>query len=232
VITHRRAAARGETRLGWLESRHSFSFGDYWDPEWVGFRSLRVINEDRVDPSAGFGRHPHRAMEIVTVMQGGALAHEDSAGHRSVIVPGTVQRMSAGRGIVHSEMNPSAGEESHFFQIWIETAAPDIPPEYEEGRFPPEEQLGRLRPLASPDRREGSLLIHQDAVIYAATLGAGRTLSYALEPERAAWVQVTRGSVSLAGATLAAGDGAAVEDETRLEIGSEGDGELLLFDLA
>jgi redox-sensitive bicupin YhaK (pirin superfamily) len=233
MIRLRPADERGRTRLGWLDSRHTFSFGDYRDPRHMGYRSLRVINDDRVAPAAGFGTHPHRDMEIVTCVLAGALEHRDSLGTGSVIRPGEVQRMSAGTGIRHSEYNPSRSEPAHFLQIWIEPAEEGLAPEYEQKAFPDAERRGRLRLVASPDGRDGSVRVHQDAELYAAVLGPGERVSHPLRPGRGAWVQVARGAAVLNGRPLQAGDGAAVEGEAALDLAAaDGEAEVLLFDLA
>jgi hypothetical protein len=198
----------------------------------MGFRDLRVINEDRVQPERGFGTHSHRDMEIVSYVLAGALAHEDSLGTGSVIRPGDVQRMSAGTGVSHSEFNHSASELVHFLQIWILPEREGLPPSYEQKHFPAAERTGALRLVASPDGRSGSIRIHQDVELYATLLGAGDTVEHALRPGRHAWLQVARGSCELNGVPLEAGDGAAVSGETALRIRGSGDAELLLLDLA
>jgi redox-sensitive bicupin YhaK (pirin superfamily) len=232
MITLRPAAARGRTALGWLDSAHTFSFGDYWDPEYAGFRSLRVINEDRVAPGTGFGTHPHRDMEILTWVLSGALEHRDSLGTGSVIGPGEIQRMTAGTGILHSEYNPSADEPVHLLQIWLLPERKGLTPGYEQHTFPEAGRRGRLQLLASRDGRDGAVTIHQDADLFAAELAAGQSVTHALRPGRSAWVQVTRGAVSLNGKALRAGDGAAVRDEPEVRLTSEGEAAVLLFDLA
>jgi hypothetical protein len=223
---------RGKTALGWLDSRHTFSFGDYLDPEHMGFRALRVINEDRVIPGAGFPPHAHRDMEIVTYVLDGALEHKDTLGTSSVIRPGEVQRMSAGTGIRHSEYNPSKDAGVHFLQIWLLTAKEGIPPGYEQRDFPAAEKRGRWRLVASPDGRDGSVTVHQDADIYATLLGEGDKLAFDLRPGRFAWLQVARGQVTIASGVMKEGDGAAIGNETRIEIEAGAESELLLFDLA
>jgi quercetin 2,3-dioxygenase len=232
MIRIRPARRRGQTALGWLDSRHTFSFGDYYDPEHMGFRSLRVLNDDRVAPGGGFGTHPHRDMEIVTYVLGGALAHRDSLGTGSVIKAGDVQRMTAGTGIRHSEFNASADEPVHFLQIWLLPERRGLAPGYEQRTVPEAEKRGRLRLVASHDGRDGSLTIHQDADVYAAVLDPGERASHRLRPGRHAWVQVARGSVTLNGQPLRAGDGAAVSDETSLDLAGTEPAEVLLFDLA
>ena len=232
MITVRKAGERGHARHGWLESFHTFSFAGYHDPEQMGFRALRVINEDRVQPKRGFGTHSHRDMEIVSYVLAGALAHEDSLGTGSVIRPGDVQRMSAGTGVSHSEFNHSASELVHFLQIWILPEREGLPPSYEQKHFPAAERTGALRLVASSDGRDGSIRIHQDVALYASLLGAGDAVEHALRPGRHAWLQLARGSCTLNGIPLEAGDGAAVSGETSLHIRGSGDSELLLFDLA
>jgi len=232
MITVRRESDRGRFDFGWLDTRHTFSFGDYYDPDHMGFRALRVLNEDRVKPGEGFPTHPHRDMEIVTYVLEGALAHKDSLGNGSTILPGEVQRMSAGTGVTHSEYNHAAEAVTHFLQIWIRPARAGLVPSYEQVRFPAEGLRDSLRLLASQDGRDGSVTVHQDVALFGSRLGAGKTVSHALAPGRGAWVQVVRGSVALAGTRLAAGDGAALSDESRLELTATTDAEFLLFDLA
>jgi len=232
VIVLRRSAERGRANHGWLDSRHTFSFADYHDPEHMGFRSLRVINEDRVQPRQGFGTHSHRDMEIISYVLEGELAHKDSMGTGSVIKPGDVQRMSAGKGVLHSEMNPSSDKPVHFFQIWLLPARRGITPSYEQKRFEDSERQGRLRLVASPDGREGSVSVNQDTDLYAGLFKTGEGARLELRPGRHAWVQVARGDVTLNGETLAAGDGAAVSDERALDLTARSDAEVLVFDLA
>jgi redox-sensitive bicupin YhaK (pirin superfamily) len=234
VITIRRSAERGHFDHGWLDTRHTFSFADYQDPAHMGFRALRVINEDQVQPGQGFGTHGHRDMEILSYVLSGVLAHRDSSGGGGELRPGEVQRMSAGTGIRHSEFNGSAGEPVHFLQIWLLPDHPGHRPSYEQRTFPAAERSGRLRLVASPDGAEGSTVIHQDARVFAALLGAGQALEHPIAPGRHAWVQVARGAVEVNGQRLAAGDGAALSDEPRLRIAGAGEGEaeLLVFDLA
>jgi redox-sensitive bicupin YhaK (pirin superfamily) len=231
MIGIRHAEERGRTRLEWLDSRHSFSFADYRDPEHTGFGVLRVLNEDRVAPGAGFGPHPHRDMEILTVVLSGALAHRDDAGHASLLRAGDVQRMSAGRGILHSERNASDEEPVHFLQIWIEPARRGLAPGYEERRWELGGGAAGLRLLASPDGRADSLTLHQHAYLSAVDLRAGERLEHALAADRRAWLQVVRGRVAVDGVTLGAGDGASVRDATRLALEADADTGLLLFDL-
>jgi quercetin 2,3-dioxygenase len=223
---------RFHTDAGWLDSRHTFSFADHYDPERLGFRALRVINDDRVEAARGFGSHSHRDMEIISYVLSGELGHRDSMGNGSVIRPGDVQRMSAGTGVVHSEMNPSRTEPVHFLQIWIVPDRAGHQPGYEQKAFSENERRGKLRLVASRDGRDGSVTIHQDASLYATLLDPGERASHDLRPGRHSWVQVARGSVDLNGQTLSEGDGAAISDERRLELTGKDSSEVLLFDLA
>ena len=232
MIRLRKATDRGHADHGWLDTWHTFSFADYYDPEHMGFRALRVINDDVVAPGRGFGTHPHRDMEIVTYVLEGALAHEDSMGNASTIVPGEVQRMSAGTGVLHSEFNHSRTDRVHLLQIWLLPDRTGIAPSYEQTLFPDEEKRGRLRLVASPDGADGSVMIHQDARLYATLLAPGEEVSHPLAPGRHAWVHVARGKASLNGRPLEAGDGAAVSAEERLTLRGDGQAEVLLFDLA
>lgn len=232
MITVRNRDERGAVNMGWLDSRHSFSFGHYHDPAHMGFRALRVINDDRVIPGAGFPTHGHADMEIVSYVLDGALEHKDSLGTGSVIRPGEVQRMSAGTGIRHSEYNASRQDAVHFLQIWILPERKGIAPGYEQTSFPEAEKRGRLRLVGSRDGREGSVTIHQDVDLYAALLDDGEEASFTLRPGRHAWVQVARGQVRLNGVVLKDGDGAAVSDETALTLDHGIGAEVLLFDLA
>jgi hypothetical protein len=232
VIRIRRSDERGLAQHGWLESRFTFSFAEYHDPKQMGFRALRVINEDRVQPGQGFGTHAHRDMEIVTYVLEGALEHADSLGTRSQIHPGEVQRMSAGTGVTHSEYNASREAPVHFLQIWILPEREGIAPGYQQRAFPREGRRDRFQLAASREGREGSIVIHQDAEIHLAELGAGARVVHPLRAGRHAWVQVARGALSLGGDRLAAGDGAAVSDQARLELEGIEAAELLLFDLA
>jgi len=227
MIRLRRSNERGHFDHGWLNTYHTFSFADYYDPAQMGFRSLRVINEDRVQPGEGFGTHPHRDMEIITYVLSGALAHKDNAGGEGVLRPGEVQHMTAGSGIRHSEFNASQTEPVHFLQIWILPEKNGLKPGYEQRRF----DIDGLRLVASHDGRKDSLRIHQDADLYAARPNAGQTVTHALAPNRHAWLQVVRGTVTLNGSELSAGDGAAISDEQRLDIRAIEPAELLLFDL-
>jgi redox-sensitive bicupin YhaK (pirin superfamily) len=231
MISIRKAEERGHFDHGWLDTRHTFSFADYHHPKFMGFRSLRVINEDRVQPGQGFGTHPHRDMEIVSYVLEGALAHRDSMGNGSTIRPGDVQRMTAGTGVLHSEFNQSKEEAVHFLQIWILPARPGLEPGYEQRSFPAEERRGRLRLVASPDGRDGSVAIHQDARLHATLLGPDEEASLPLAAGRHAWVQVARGEVDLNGERLRAGDGAAMSGEKAVSLRGRGDAEVLVFDL-
>jgi redox-sensitive bicupin YhaK (pirin superfamily) len=232
MITLRPAAERGHTDLDWLDSRHTFAFGDYYDPAHLGFRSLRVLNDDRIGPGAGFGTHPHRDMEIITVVLAGALQHRDSLGTGSIIRPGEVQRMTAGTGIRHSEYNPSPVEPLHLLQIWLVPERRGLPPGYEQRAFPEAERRDQLQLVAARDGRNGALTIHQDADVFVGLLSPGRRVTQQLRPGRAAWVQVARGSVALNGRTLRAGDGAAVVEEPAVALTADEETEVLLFDLA
>jgi redox-sensitive bicupin YhaK (pirin superfamily) len=228
-IQIRRAVDRGQADHGWLRSAHTFSFADYHDPRHMGFGPLRVINEDRVAPGRGFGAHSHRDMEILSYVLDGELAHQDSMGTGSVIRPGDVQRMTAGRGVTHSEANPSRDREVHFLQIWITPSVRGLAPGYEQRAFPEAERRGRLRLLASPDGADGSLTIHQDARLYGAVLAGADAVRHELAPGRRAWVHVARGAIKVGGAALTAGDAAAIAEPGAIELA--GDGEVLLFDL-
>lgn len=232
MIRIRKALERGHFNHGWLDTYHTFSFGDYYDPEHMGFRSLRVINDDRVQAGQGFGMHGHRDMEIVTYILEGALAHRDSLGNGSTLRAGELQHMTAGTGVRHSEFNPSHEEWVHLYQIWLLPHQQGLRPGYEQIAVSEEEKRGRLRLVASPDGADGSLTIHQDARLYLATLLPGQSVSHAIEPGRAAWLQVLRGSVNVLGHDLAAGDGAAITDESALAVQAAVDSEVLLFDLA
>ncbi|MGA8006927.1 MAG: pirin family protein [Burkholderiales bacterium] len=228
----RRATERGHANHGWLDSFHSFSFADYHDPRHMGFGSLRVINEDRIQPGTGFGTHSHRDMEIVSYVLEGALAHQDSMGNGSTIVPGDVQRMSAGTGVRHSEYNHEPSGVTHFLQIWIEPTARGIAPGYEQKHFDPTSKRGRLRLVASPDGRDGTVTIHQDAHMYAALLDGGERAAYALPKGRRAYVHVARGSLTVNGNELGAGDALKVSDVAEMVLERGEQAEVLLFDLA
>ncbi|MGH9669272.1 MAG: pirin family protein [Terriglobales bacterium] len=234
MITVRPGSERGHAQHGWLDTYHTFSFDSFHDPKHMGFRSLRVINEDWVGAGKGFPPHFHRDMEIVTYILEGALEHKDSIGNGSIIRPGEVQRMSAGSGVTHSEYNPSPTERVHLLQIWIRPEAKGLAPSYEQKRFDVEGRRGRLQLVASREAREGSVKIHQDAALYAAMLAAGENVRHKLLDGRHAWLQVARGAVTVNGVALQAGDGAAASDESALQIAGVGSelAELLLFDLA
>jgi len=232
MITIRKAKERGHFDFGWLDTYNTFAFGDYYDPEFMGFRSLRVINEDRVAPLTGFPKHGHRDMEIITYVLSGALEHRDSMGNGSLIRPGEVQRMTAGSGITHSEANSSDTEKVHLLQIWILPSAPNLKPGYEQKSFSDEEKRGQLRLVASHDGRNGSVSINQDAAIYATMLEPGSEVVHQLGPNRNAWLQVARGAVTINGQELNQGDGAAITAETAVKIAGREESEVLLFDLA
>ncbi|WP_140718595.1 pirin family protein [Pseudomonas sp. Hp2] len=231
MLQIRKSDTRGRAEYGWLSSRHTFSFAHYHDPRHMGFGPLRVINEDRVQPGEGFGTHGHRDMEIVSYVLSGALEHKDSMGSGSVLHYGDVQRMSAGSGVTHSEFNHSSSEPVHFLQIWLFPERNGIEPSYEERHFAPEDKRNRLRLIASPDAAEGSLLIHQDARIFASILDGGQQLEHALGQGRGAYVQVARGSLSVNGQRLDQGDAAQVTAEERIVLSGGQDAEILLFDL-
>ena len=232
MLTIRPASERGRAQHGWLDSHHTFSFANYFDPKHMGFRALRVINEDRVSPDKGFGTHSHRDMEIISYVLEGGLAHRDSLGTGSVIRPGDVQRMSAGTGVSHSEFNASQTDSVHFLQIWLLPAQRDIPPSYEQKSFSEAERRGRLRVVASPNGRDGSVTIHSEAVVYAGLFEAGESAKLAIERGRHAWVQVARGQLRVNGETLSSGDGAALSDIVELQLEGIDHAEILVFDLA
>jgi quercetin 2,3-dioxygenase len=234
MITVRRSEERGHFDHGWLDTRHTFSFADYHDPEHMGFRSLRVINEDRVLPGQGFDTHGHRDMEILSYVLSGTLSHRDSSGGGGALRPGEVQRMSAGTGIRHSEFNGSAEEPVHFLQIWLLPDRTGHRPSYEQRPFPAEERRGKLRLVASPDGAEGSTVVHQDARVWATLLADGQRVEQALAPGRHGWIQVARGEVEVNGTRLRAGDGAALSGEPKVELTGRGaqEAEVLVFDLA
>jgi redox-sensitive bicupin YhaK (pirin superfamily) len=232
MIEVRRAKERGHANHGWLDTWHTFSFSSYHDPRFMGFRALRVINEDTVAPGQGFPLHGHRDMEIISYVLEGALEHKDSIGTGSVIRPGDVQVMSAGTGIRHSEFNHSNQEPVHFLQIWVLPDEQGLKPRYDQKTFPDAEKRGRLRLVGSPDGRDGSIVIHQDADIYASLLDSGEAVTHVLEPGRKGWVQVVRGAVTVNGEAVSSGDGVAVKDEPGLAITSRANGaEVLVFDL-
>jgi len=227
----RRSNERGFADHGWLKSFHTFSFADYFDPEHVEFGPLRVINEDRVASGAGFGTHGHRDMEIISYVLSGELAHKDSIGNGSILRPGDVQRMSAGTGVRHSEFNPSQSEPVHFLQIWIQPAERGIEPSYEEKRFAPEEKRGRLRLIVSPDRADGSLLIHQDAKVYAGLFTGTERATFEGAPGRRTYLHIARGSLTANGAVLESGDALQISDGTPLRLSDARSAEVLVFDL-
>jgi hypothetical protein len=231
MIVVRPSQARGHASRGWLDSYHTFSFADYHDRAHMGFRSLRVINEDRVQAASGFGDHPHRDMEILTWVLEGALAHEDSLGNGSVIRPGEIQAMSAGTGIVHSEYNASAEEPVHFLQIWIVPERAGLPPRYEQRAFDAGDRRGRFQLLASRDGRDGSVTVHQEVDLFITSVGAHGEIRYTLGTQRHAWIQIIQGTVTVNGQSLATGDGAAVSDEDELVFRAAAESEFLLFDL-
>ena len=232
MITVRKSEARGHANHVWLDSYHTFSFASYYDPNYMNFRSLRVINEDFVSPGKGFGTHGHSDMEIITYVLEGALEHKDSLGTGAVIKPGEVQRMTAGTGIKHSEFNHSQTDPVHLLQIWLLPDTKGLSPSYEQRDFPLAERRGKLRLVAARDARDGAVKVHQDVDLYAAVLDKDSRVSHALGPHRHAWVQVARGSVLLNGLTLENGDAAAVSGETEVVIEAAEDAEFLLFDLA
>lgn len=231
MLTVRKSEERGRAQFGWLDSKHSFSFGHYFDPKHMGFGPLRVINEDRVAPGGGFPTHPHADMEIISYVLAGALEHKDSIGTGSVIRPGDVQRMSAGTGIRHSEFNASKTEPVHFLQIWIIPERKGSAPSYEQKAFSSDEKRGRLRLVGSRDGRDGSVTIHRDVDLYAGLLTAGKTVSHVLATGRIGWVQVARGTATLNGEQLRPGDGVAIEKSGQLTLVGTDDTEVLLFDM-
>ena len=232
MIQVRKSRERGHANHGWLDSYHTFSFADYVDPEHMGVSVLLVINEDRVQPGEGFPTHGHRDMEIVSYVLEGALEHKDSMGNGSVIRPGDVQRMSAGKGVLHSEFNPSPTDPVHLLQIWIEPNVTGIRPSYEEKRFAAEQRQERLRLVASPDGRDSSVMIHQDTCVYATLLDAGDAVTHQLAPGRKAYVHVARGAVEVNGERLTGGDGAKIGAESKITFAKAEGAEILLFDLA
>ncbi|MEM6660550.1 MAG: pirin family protein [Pseudomonadota bacterium] len=230
--TLRPSNERGKANFGWLDSRHSFSFGQYMDPDHMGFGPLRVINEDKVAPGAGFGTHGHANMEILSIVLDGALEHKDSVGNAAVIRPGDVQRMSAGTGVQHSEYNASKSDPVHFLQIWIIPEADGLEPSYEEVSIPTAERAGRLRLLGSRDGRDGSVTIHRDVDLFGSVLAAGESLFHTIGPKRGVWVQMIRGRATINGEEAAAGDGVALSREPDIRIEATEDAEFLLFDMA
>ena len=231
MLMVRKAGERGHANHGWLDSYHTFSFAHYYDPNYMGYSVLRVINEDVIAGGKGFGMHPHRDMEIVTYMLTGALRHQDSLGNGSVIRAGDVQRMSAGTWIVHSEFNASSTEPAHLLQIWLLPERDGITPGYEEKHFAPADKQDRWCLVASQDGREGSLKIHQDVALYASCLAAGERLTYTLQPGRSAYIQLARGTLTLNGEVLMAGDAAAIDTQQVIDLAADEDAELLMFDL-
>jgi redox-sensitive bicupin YhaK (pirin superfamily) len=231
MLALRHAEQRGQANFGWLDSRHTFSFGHYYDPDYMGFGPLRVINEDRVQPGKGFGTHGHRDMEIISYVLDGALEHKDSMGNGSIIRPGDVQRMTAGTGVRHSEFNASDSEPVHFLQIWILPERDGLDPGYEQKNFPAAERRGGLRLIGSRNGRDGSVTIHQDVDLYAALLGDGERVSQALAEGRKGWVQVARGSASLNDRQLYPGDGVAIQGPVSVDILASSEAEILLFDM-
>jgi redox-sensitive bicupin YhaK (pirin superfamily) len=231
MIELRRSEDRGHAQHGWLESRHSFSFADYYDPEHMGFGPLRVINEDRVQPGMGFGTHGHRDMEIISYVLDGELEHKDSMGTGSIIAPGDIQRMSAGRGVLHSEYNPSREDGVHFLQIWIEPSVRGIAPGYEQAHVDDEAKRGRLALIAGPEGSHAAVAIHQDARVYAALVDGAERVSHAIGAGRRAYVHVVRGGLEINGVALAAGDAAKIENEATIELGKGERAEVLVFDL-
>jgi quercetin 2,3-dioxygenase len=231
MIAFRDRMARGQTRTGWLDSRHTFSFGHYQDAAHMGFRSLRVINEDRVIPAAGFPRHGHNDMEIISYVLEGALEHKDSLGNGTVIRPGEVQRMSAGTGILHSEFNPSQSQPVHFLKMWIIPNPAGLPPSYEQKALPIEERRGHLRLVADLDGRDDTVTVHQDARLFVANVEANERIVHEIERGRGLWLQLARGIVTVNGTEMREGDGAAIEDEPAIAIEADTDAEFLLFDV-
>ncbi len=232
MITIRKSEARGHFDLGWLDTYHTFSFDQYFDPAHMHFRTLRVINEDRVAAGGGFPTHSHRDMEIITYILSGALEHRDSMGNGSVIRPGDVQRMTAGSGVSHSEFNPSPDEACHLLQIWILPNAKSLTPGYEQKSFSEAERKGRLKLIASPEGADGSVAIHQDARVYASILAGDDSITHRFDTDRYGWLQVARGSLVVNGTELQQGDGAAIAKEDAIEIAARDQAEFLLFDLA
>jgi quercetin 2,3-dioxygenase len=232
MLTLRKAGDRFHTAIDWLDSWHTFSFSEHYDPRHVEFRALRVINDDRVAPSRGFGMHPHRDMEIITYVLDGVLQHKDSMGNGSLIKPGEVQRMSAGTGVFHSEQNPDPAHEVHLLQIWIHPNERGLKPSYEQKAFSEAERKNVLRLVASEDAREGAVRVHQDVALYATLLDSEKKVTHELRPGRHAWIHVAKGEVEVNGVRMQAGDGASVSDERKLEIAGKSPSEVLLFDLA
>lgn len=232
TIQLRQSHERGHTKINWLDSYHTFSFGNYYDPRYMGFRSLRVINDDRVAPGAGFGAHSHQDMEIISYVLEGALEHKDSLGNGTVIKPGEVQIMSAGTGIIHSEYNPSKTDPVHFLQIWILPNRPELSPRYEQKYFSPQDRRGKLQLVVAPDGQDGAITIHQDVRLYTALLEPGDTIAYTIQSHRYGWIQIAQGSAIVNGQLLQAGDGMQINKQDQFEITTSVGAELLLFDLA
>ncbi|WP_459614072.1 pirin family protein [Bordetella sp. 2513F-2] len=232
MITLRPSAERGHANHGWLDTHHTFSFANYYDPAHMGFGPLRVINDDRIAAGRGFGTHGHRDMEIITYVLEGAVAHKDSMGSGSTILPGNVQRMSAGRGVLHSEFNPQPDRPTHLLQIWIEPDVTGITPEYEEKPVPEAEKRGRLRLVVSPDGAEDSMRIHQDARLYVGLFDGAEQAELKLAPGRLAWVHLARGTLTVNGHAMTAGDGLALQDEPAVVLGQGSGAEVLVFDMA
>ncbi|MDB9312844.1 pirin family protein [Spirulina sp. CS-785/01] len=232
MIKIRKSADRGHANHGWLDTYHTFSFANYYDPDYMGFRSLRVINEDWVQPGQGFGTHGHRDMEIITYVLDGALEHKDNIGNGSIIQPGEVQRMSAGTGILHSEFNQSPQEAVHLLQIWILPDTSGLQPSYEQKNFPVQKDPGTLHLVATKDGKNGAVTVHQDIALYAGVLHSGDSTTYHINPQRHAWLQVARGGIQVNGTSLDTGDGVAISEESSLHLKAVEDAELLLFDLA
>ena len=232
MLQIRRSSARGHADHGWLDSFHSFSFADYYDPAWMGWGNLRVINEDRIAPGTGFGTHGHRDMEIISYVLAGELAHKDSMGNVKGIPPGDVQRMSAGTGVRHSEFNHAPNATTHFLQIWIQPSVTGIPPSYEQTSFAEADKRDRLRLVASPDGRDGSVTIHADARMYAGLFNGAATASLPLAPGRKAYVHVVKGAITANGQRLGGGDALALADEAEVMLADAADAEVLVFDLA
>jgi len=232
LITIRRSEERGHFNFGWLDTRHSFSFGEYHDPEQMGYRSLRVLNEDHIGPGTGFPSHPHREMEIITIVLSGSIEHADSLGGGGILKPGEVQVMSAGPGIVHSEANPSQTEPLHLYQIWITPGEHGVQSRYEQRPFPDNGRHCRWQRVVSPDGRDGSIFINQDAHLFLCDLDADRSVVHSIEKGRGGWLQVVKGEVELRGERLGAGDGAAIDDPGELEVAATENSQMMLFDLA
>ena len=228
----RRSGERGQFDFGWLDTRHTFSFGQYHDPEYMGYRSLRVINEDRIAPGTGFPSHPHREMEIITIVLSGSIEHTDSLGSSGVLEPGEIQVMSAGRGIVHSEANPSVTESLHLYQIWITPGEHGVESRYQQRPFSAEERQGRWQTVVSPDGRDNSIFIHQDAHLLLCDLDSDQTVLHLIEPGRGAWLQVMEGEVEIADENLYPGDGVAIDEPGELSVSAAKNSRLMLFDLA